>query len=419
MVNYKAEKHFQGSWPWWRCILTGLNIVALFISLILSWHYLERGSLVGCSGGSPCEQVLNSRWSTIAGILPVSGLATGVYLAILVAGFFIGPATESPIRHLAWSAMLILVGSVAGSAIWFSFIQEQIIGNFCLYCMTMHIAGLLLSALVIWRAIKEFENHSDDLSHAYPEIDQDDSSFTPSRKNRILPIVSRSFIGLILAGILAGFQIGFTPPAVYNDGEFQENLPAVDYRNVPMVGSPDAPYIVALLFDYKCPHCQQLHLMLNEAIRRFKGKLAFALYPTPLNTRCNPYISRDVDEFKNSCELAKIALAVWLARREVFSAFDNWMFTYESGDRWHPRSLEAAKAKAVELVGKAKFDSVWNNPWIGHYMQICIRTYGQTMQGGKGGVPKLVFGAHWVIPDPNSIEDLIMILQKTLAVPQP
>ena len=418
MAKYEAKKPLQGSWPWWRWILTALNITALFISIILSWHYLKGSSMVGCSGGSPCEQVLNSRWSTVAGILPVSGLAAGVYFAILVSSFFIGPATESPVRHLAWNAMLILAGSVAGSAVWFSFIQERIIGSLCLYCMTMHITGLLLAALVIWRAVLEFENHGDNIANAKSAIIRNDS-FTPDRKNKILHILSRPFIGLVLAGILAGFQIGYTPPAVYSNGESRENLTAVDYHDVPMVGSPDAPNIVILLFDYKCPHCQQLHLMLNEVIRRFNGKIAFALCPTPLNTRCNPYIPRDVDEFKNSCELTKIALAVWLAGREAFSAFDNWMFTYESGDSWHPRSLEAARTKAVELVGRAKFDSAWNDPWIGHYIQTCIRIYGQTIGNGNGGVPKLIFGSHWVIPELNNANDLVMILQKNLGVPKP
>ena len=54
--------------------------------------------------------------------------------------------------------------------------------------------------------------------------------------------------------------------------------------------------------------------MLDEAIRRYDGKLAFALCPAPLNTQCNPYIPVDVDQFKDSCELVKTALAVWVAR---------------------------------------------------------------------------------------------------------
>jgi prepilin-type N-terminal cleavage/methylation domain-containing protein len=226
-------------------------------------------------------------------------------------------------------------------------------------------------------------------------------------------------VSLVLAGILAACQVGFTPSAVCRDGESQGNLPAIDYQVVPMVGSPDAPCIVTLLFDYQCSHCQKIHFMLNEAVRRYAGKLAFALSPAPLNTSCNPYIPQDVDAFKNSCELAKIALTVWVARREAFPSFENWMFTFESGDSWRPRSLGDAMDKAVELVGQERFDAAWSDPWIGQYIQNCIQIYGQTIKNGKGGVPKLIFGSRWVIPEPYNADDLIMILQKRLSVPQP
>jgi uncharacterized membrane protein/protein-disulfide isomerase len=385
----------------------------------MSWHYLEGGSMVGCGGGSPCEQVLNSQWSTIAGMLPISGLAVGVYLAMLVASLFIGPATEAPIRRLAWSVMLILVGSVAGSAIWFTILQKWVIGYFCPYCMTTHIAGLLLATLVIWRAITEFDYHSNDIPLTNHAMVKNVSPATPRRMFRPLSAMGLALIGLVLAGIMAACQVGFTPSAVYRDGESEDNLPAIDYNTVPMVGSPDAPYVITLLFDYQCSHCQKLHFMLNEAIRRYAGKLAFALCPAPLNTGCNPYIPQDVDAFKNSCELARIGLAVWVAKHEAFPAFENWMFTFESGDSWLPRSLETTRAKAVELVGQAQFDAAWSDPWIGRYMQTCIRIYGQTIQSGKGGVPKLIFGSHWVIPEPYNADDLVMILQKSLAVPKP
>ncbi len=417
MVTYKGGTDLQHPLPWWRWILTGLNLLALVFSIILSWHFLKGGSIAGCSGGSPCEEVLDSQWSMIAGVLPVSGLAVGAYLATLVAGFFIGPATEAPIRQLAWSAMLILAGSVFGSAVWFTIVQSWIIGKFCLYCMTAHITGLLFAVFIIWRAIKEFDDHSEAVSQTNHIIVK--NVLPVPRRNRILLTMSRSLIGLVLAVILAAFQIAFTPPPVLNDSESYYNPPAIDYHDVPMVGSPEAPYIVALLFDYNCPHCQQIHLMLNEVIHRFNGKLAFALYPTPLNTQCNPYIPRDVDEFKNSCDLVRIALAVWLANREMFPVFESWMFSFESGDKWRPRSLESTRAKAIELVGKEKFDAAINNPWIGQYMQTCIRTYGQTMQGGNGGVPKLIYGSHWVIPEPNNADELVIILQKSLGLRKP
>ena len=372
-------------------------MLTLVLSAVMSWHYVAGGSMAGCGGGSPCEQVLNSRWSAIAGIVPVSGLAVGVYLAVLVASLFTGPAAEVPIRRLAWNVMLILAGAVAGSAIWFTILQKWIIGAFCFYCMTTHIAGLLLATLIIWRAIKD-----------------------SVRINiRPLPMTGRILIGLVLAGILAVSQVISAPSSVYSDGESQDNIPAIDFHIVPMVGSPDAPYVVTLLFDYQCSHCQKLHFMLNEAISRYSGKLAFVLCPTPLNPQCNPYIPRNADEYKNSCELAKISLAVWLAEREVFPYFENWMFTFESGDSWVPRSLEAARVKAVEMVGLDKMSAALADPWIDQYLQASTRIYGQTLQNGTGGIPKMIYDSLWVIPQPYSSYDLVKILQNSLRVPQP
>ncbi len=430
---------FRRSWPWWRWILTGLSSLALALSAYLSWHYLVGGSVIGCGGGSPCDQVLSSRWSAIGGVLPVSGLAAGAYLAILVASLSIGPATAAPVRRLAWGAMLVLVGAATGSAAWFTIVQKWVIGAFCPYCMATHITALLLAALVIWRAPMKFDDDSTDVALTNPapapEVGaaapvattgaviaapvQDVSPAAPRRVIGLGSALGLALVGLALAGILAACQVGISGPAVYRGGESQVNLPAIDPLAVPLVGSPDALYVVTLLFDYRCPHCQQMHFMLDEAIRRYGGKLAFALCPAPLNGQCNPYILRDVDEYKDSCELAKVGLAVWLAEREAFPAFDRWMFSLESGDRWHPRSLGAARAKAVELVGQAKFDAARTDPWIDRYLATCLRVYGATIQSGNNAVPKLVFGSRWVIPEPRNADDLVWILQASLAVPMP
>ena len=157
-VRHEEMTRSRRSWPWWRLLLIGLSALALVLSIYLGWHYLVGGSVIGCGGGGPCDQVLGSRWSAVAGVFPVSGLAAGAYLAILVASLFIGPATAAPDRRLAWGAMLILAGAVAGSAVWFTIVQTWIVGVFCPYCLATHIAGLLLAALVIWKAPNQFDN---------------------------------------------------------------------------------------------------------------------------------------------------------------------------------------------------------------------------------------------------------------------
>src|SRR5689334_20022043 len=123
--------HPRPSWPWWRWVITLLSLVGLALSAYLSWHYLAGGTVIGCGGGSGCEHVLSSRWSSIGGKLPVSGLAAGAYLAMLVASFFIGPRVAAPDRRLAWGAMLLLVGAAVGSALWFIIVQKWLVGAFC------------------------------------------------------------------------------------------------------------------------------------------------------------------------------------------------------------------------------------------------------------------------------------------------
>ena len=392
--------------------MTGLSALGLTLSSYLSWHYLAGGSVIGCGGGRPCDQVLNSRWSSIAGVLPISGLAEGTYLAILMAGFFIGPGTEASVRRLAWSALLVLAGAAAGSAVWFTIVQKWMLGSFCPYCMATHITGLLLAALVIWQAPKQSVQNSDS---PVDRVNATDPKHIIGR----LSAMGFTSVGLLLAGLMAAGQVHFVPPAVYRGGEVNEKFPAINPHEAPVVGSPDATYIVNLLFDYKCPHCQQLHLLLEEVVRRYNGKLAFVLCPTPLNTKCNPYIPRDAAEFNGSCELAKIAMTVWAARREAFPEFDRWMFSFETGDLWHPRSLEAARAKAIELVGQAKVDAAGSDPWTAQYLQTTIRVYGITARGGNTAVPKLVYGPRWVIPEPNDVEELILVLHDSLRVPKP
>jgi len=410
----------QKYWPWWRWVMVILNVIALVLSGVLSWHYLMGGSMVGCDGSSPCGEVLSSKWSTILGVLPVSGLSVGTYMALLASAFFIDASTDLGVRQLAWQMMLVIAGAVVGSAIWFTIVQKWMIGNFCLYCLSAHITGLLLSILIIWRVTKETNNSTISTSDKNNNVKKDNELSSVSIKIvRPLRALFLVVIGLTFTGVLTAFQLSYTPSSVYTDGDSQENMVVVDYHSAPMVGSPEAPYVIALLFDYQCPHCQKIHFQLDEVIQRYAGKVTFVLCPAPLNTKCNPYVPADRDAFKNSCELAKIGLAIWFAKKEAFPVFENWMFSFDSGDKWQPRSLDEVKTKGIELLGQAKFETAMSDPRVDKYLQTCVQIYGKTVQNGKGGVPKLVFGSRWVIPETSSADDLMSILQKSLNLPKP
>ena len=403
---------------WWQWVFTGLNLLALVLSVMLSWQSLSGNGMPGCSGESSCNDLLNSRWSKLAGILPVSALAVSVYLAMWVAGYFLRHGTEPSVRRLAWKTILVLAGVVAGSAVWFFILQKWIIGSFCLYCMITHASGMVLSSMILWRAFVEFDSQS--VPSPVPAPDPVTASLStellPLRARR-LPILLYAAAGLFVAGAFAAVQVASVPTAVYSDGSAQEELPVIDYQNVPMVGSPGAPYIVTLLFDYQCSHCQRLHFMLPEVVSRYNGRLAFALCPTPLSAQCNRFVPRDVEGFKNSCELARLGLMVWRTNREMFTEFEEWMFSYESGDRWQPRTLEATREKVIGWIGETAFQAAADDGWITLYMQQSIDLFGKTLRGGEGAIPRMIFGSRWVIPDPESADDLISILQESLLVP--
>lgn len=403
MMNRVAERR-------WQWVFTGFNLLALVLSVMLSWQALSGNGMPGCGGESSCNELLNSRWSKFAGIFPVSALAVSVYLAMWVAALFLRSGTEPSERRLAWKAILVLAGVVTGSAVWFFILQKWIYGSFCLYCMITHASGIVLSSMILWRAFVEF-----DLQPLPANAPISAQALPLQLRRRIILLYGTA--GLLVAGAFAAAQVAFVPTAVYSDGNAQEELPVIDYQNAPMVGLPGAPYIVTLLFDYQCSHCQRLHFMLPEVVSRYNGRLAFVLCPSPLSAKCNRFVPRDVEGFKNSCELARLGLVVWRTRREMFAEFEEWMFSYESGDRWQPRSLEAAREKVIGWIGETAFQAAADDGWITLFMKQSIDLFGKTLRGGEGAIPRMIFGSRWVIPDPESADDLISILQETLFLP--
>ena len=264
------------------------------------------------------------------GVLPVSGLAAGTYLAMLAASLCMGPATAAPDRRLAWGAMLVLAGAAAGSAVWFTIVQKWVIGAFCPYCMATHLTGLLLAALVLWRAPRQF--------------DDDSTTVAPDKSALPAPAAPRPLIGPWTASAWP-WSVWFSPvswrparppflprPSIAA-ARCKKACPPLIPAPCRWSVHPTPPTSSSCSLIINAPIASNCISLLDEAIRRYDGKLAFVLCPTPLNSQCNPYIPRHVEEFKDSCELAKIALAVWAARREAFPVFNRWMFSSEPGDR--------------------------------------------------------------------------------------
>lgn len=347
-----------------------LALGALDVSAYLLYTSIATGlTPAGCGWGSGCAEVLASKWSRVLGV-PVSVLAMMVYVFVLA----VLPASRSnrPVmRDFSRLAFSAVVAAIVGSAGWFIFIQLFLVKSVCPYCMAGHALGLLLSALLVWRFRAR---------HVAAGL--------LGLAGVVLVIVVQANSPGVVATLEAPAQGTDTDTTTTTDGRTVTVLNGkltLVLNDEPVLGDPGAKHVMALMYDYACPHCRHTHGVIHELLRDRPGLLAVVLLPTPLNHACNPHAPQELDaRFDESCELARVALAVFLVERRGFADFDRWL--YGSVD---PRSAEEARAEAVRRVGRVgreNFEHAYLNPRMQQMIARNVHVYGQS---GADRVPVL------------------------------
>ena len=363
------------------------GVAALLLCVVMSVHTLSGSALVGCGTGSACDSVLGGRWSTLFGLFPVSGLAAGVYLAFLIGIGVLFLSKDAGLKDVASKVLVLLSGAILGAAVWFIGLQLFAEGALCKYCITAHALGILCAALTL-------------------------SALRPDARTCRRWLAA----GAGLAVLLAALQALTAPDYVYQDGSSEEPLPLISKDEAPLVGSPDAEYVVDLLYDYQCSHCKVVHGLLPEVVERFGGRVAFVLCPCPLSPKCNPYVPREETRFEGSCELARLALAVHNLEPGAFAGFDGWLFETDGTGGWRPRTVDAARERAGELVGEERLEALLSSPSISETLRHTADLFGRTSTVGNGAIPRFVYGDSWVVPSADTSEDLAEILSERFGI---
>ena len=184
-----------------------------------------------------------------------------------------------------------------------------------------------------------------------------------------------------------------------------------DLREVPLIGSSEAPYALLSLFDYSCHHCRQMHPYLVNAQRTFADKLAIVNLPMPLDSACNYTVRRTPRAHTNACRYAHLGLAVWRADQSKHHEFDEFIFTGEN-----PPPIEAAIQKARELIGPEGYDKAVSDPWVVQTMQRSISVYATNyLHVHNGNMPQIMIHTNLTA---GTVEgpDLMGILAKQLGL---
>jgi len=452
----KSEERGKGSYsylmipatPAWLIWVRALLSVAIIGAGYLAWISIHHGPVAGCGPESGCNKVLQSRWAYWLDV-PVSVPALLVYLALLGATVLLQKRPAPDDERGSWAAIIALSVIVAGAALWFVGLQVFILKAFCKFCMTAHACGFIAALLC--------------LKHIPLAQDPTTPMWATGSGKRGVPRTARALltsIGLTGVVVLAGGQLLVQKKLnVVKDlrpriGQRANGLAATNgpqgtdylaraaalaaqrvphlspnvrliaprllslYSNqfllkldaVPMMGSPDASNVIVSLFDYTCPHCRSLHPILQETQRQFSNRLGIVCLPMPISTNCNPFLPPNVHSVPNSCEYARLGLAVWRAKPVAHRQFDDWMFQAD----W-PAPLEEARAYATQLVGGDKLQTALADPWLHEQILTDCRLQATNLiTSGEVGLPQLIIGDAISAGPLNSVEHLTILLHHYL-----
>lgn len=330
----------------WLLVLIPAVLAGLVSAYLLTTSLLTAGRPIGCGAGSGCDEVLSSRWSRVAGV-PV-GLPALLLYATIAGAAWCGRGSSVAAGARVPSVLLwIAAGAVLSAAGWFVSLQWIDLGAFCPWCLAAHGLGAAAALAILTTELSQ---------------------------GRFRPLAFTGGVGAsVLLALLQVFGPVSGPAVAVLDARQIELLGgrlAIDLNTAPRLGSPAAPQQVVVLFDYCCPHCRQTHAHLLEALHRFPDRFSVIPLPTPLNHECNPALDETDDRFRDACELARLALAVWRADAGRFAEFDRWLF-----DSPEPRSGAAARGFAEELIGAAALTAALDDEWIAARIRADVEAY--------------------------------------------
>ena len=341
-------------------VLRLLVLVGAGLAGYLLYVSLTDGVAAGCGeGDTGCGEVLASSWSLVLG-LPVSGLALLTYVVMFFVSVHAGERAPESQREKAGLVLAVLGVAAGASGLWFIGLQLFVLEGVCLYCMAVHGCSLTIAGLMLWKV-----------------------------RGR------RPWGGVVPAVILAAVQVVF-PAEVALGPDFEGTyVGELELDTGPVLGDPDAPVQIAVLYDYNCRYCRGLHAGVMQALERYESRLSVLMLPTALDTACNHAVKKSNPGSETSCELTRLALAVWVADSEQFEVFDRHVVnTVAAGAAVSsPREqVELFKAYAAELVDLDRIELSMDDPRIQSQLTLAAELYGKAVdpESGHRGLPRVV-----------------------------
>jgi uncharacterized membrane protein len=368
-------------------LLLFLSLAGLILNALLLWWKLgdPSAAVAGCGGGGDCNDVLASRWSQVLRV-PIPVLGVVVY-AVLAWAIF---------QKCDFIATFCY-GTIAGAAVWLILVQAAVLQRFCPWCMAAHGVGIVLVLVGI-------------------------SSRGISRKGLWFGLAATC--GMLLLQTYGPAPVTHrieTEILKSEDSEihaqgsgrkiaFDGGKKIYDSSSLPRLGSADAKHVMVEYFDYQCPACREMSGYITALVEKRPAEISVLLLPVPLDRSCNHALAAGDNDHPSSCDLARIALAVWRTNPAEFPAVHRLLLTDP------PPNRSEAMGIATNKIPSAKLDEALRDPWIDELIHANIADWISLSLKSKQ-LPKLLIRDKRILHGlPSGEADFIRVMEQELGL---
>jgi uncharacterized membrane protein len=371
-------------------IMVLISLIGLSLNLfLLVRHFSEAGPAVAGCGGEGCDEVLRSRWAMLFG-LPITLFGTAAYLLALA----------SLTRWLA-ALHAPMLGAISGAALWFMFVQRFLLEAFCPWCVAAHCMAIALLGIGLGKLMLD----------------------GPSPIGALKQTATWMAASLLTIGLIQVYSpapdthwIEDREPRANGSPRLQAESGrrislaggrSFDLADLPLLGSPSAKHVLVEYFDYQCATCRVMAGHLETLVARRPTEVAVALLPVPLDRKCNPRLPA-ASEHPGSCEITRIALAIWRSDPASFAAIHKALLA--------GTTPAAASARARELLGDEALESALADPWIDDIIRSGIADW-RTLSASTDRLPKLMIRENRILHGlPGNEQEFIQVIENELGL---
>lgn len=273
-----------------------------------------------------CTAINQSSYSTVLGV-PLAALGFMFYFMVLIGALY---ALKASAQRLFWGTLLLASFFSVLLAAYLFYVSKVVLGVFCLYCIGMYVANILIAVAaylgtrhrgIVASLLEAFDAPFQAVKAL---MGQSSQPFTfVAAWSLVIGVVGISFLIRSGPGILV-------PPT---QNKSSQNILS-QWRSLPQatipvtsadttLGNPAAPVVIVEFSDFECSACRMKFPFIEEILTKYKESIYFVSKNFPLDASCNSLLTRAMHQ--HACYATSFVHCVgeqgkfWDAFRYVFT----------------------------------------------------------------------------------------------------